>query len=247
MNIKSYLDSTYLKTAEQANVSENENNALIQNFVQETIDEKFKLVMIRPDKVALAKKLIDSQYSKVLIGTVIGFPEGTNTIEEKVLEAKQAIKDGADELDFVVNFEAFKLGDIDLVKKEVLQGTQLALQHNKTIKWIIEIAALNGAQIIQLTSLIKNVVVANFKENEFENVFVKSSTGFYKTLNDLPNGATFPAIIAMLENAFPLSVKASGGIKTKEEALEMIKLGVKRIGTSSAKAISEGIESSGDY
>jgi deoxyribose-phosphate aldolase len=247
MNIKSYLDSTYLKTAEQANVSENENNALIQNFVQETIDEKFKLVMIRPDKVALAKKLIDSQYSKVLIGTVIGFPEGTNTIEEKVLEAKHAIKDGADELDFVVNFEAFKLGDIDLVKKEVLQGTQLALQHNKTIKWIIEIAALNGAQIIQLTSLIKNVVVANFKENEFENVFVKSSTGFYKTLNDLPNGATFPAIIAMLENAFPLSVKASGGIKTKEEALEMIKLGVKRIGTSSAKAISEGIESSGDY
>jgi deoxyribose-phosphate aldolase len=247
MNIKSYLDSTYLKTAEQANVSENENNALIQNFVQETIDEKFKLVMIRPDKVALAKKLIDSQDSKVLIGTVIGFPEGTNTIEEKVLEAKQAIKDGADELDFVVNFEAFKLGDIDLVKKEVLQGTQLALQHNKTIKWIIEIAALNGAQIIQLTSLIKNVVVANFKENEFENVFVKSSTGFYKTLNDLPNGATFPAIIAMLENAFPLSVKASGGIKTKEEALEMIKLGVKRIGTSSAKAISEGIESSGDY
>ena len=247
MNIKSYLDSTYLKTAEQANVSENENNALIQNFVQETIDEKFKLVMIRPDKVALAKKLIDSQDSKVLTGTVIGFPEGTNTIEEKVLEAKQAIKDGADELDFVVNFEAFKLGDIDLVKKEVLQGTQLALQHNKTIKWIIEIAALNGAQIIQLTSLIKNVVVANFKENEFENVFVKSSTGFYKTLNDLPNGATFPAIIAMLENAFPLSVKASGGIKTKEEALEMIKLGVKRIGTSSAKAISEGIESSGDY
>jgi deoxyribose-phosphate aldolase len=247
MNIKSYLDSTYLKTAEQANVSENENTALIQNFVQETIDEKFKLVMIRPDKVALAKKLIDSQDSKVLIGTVIGFPEGTNTIEEKVLEAKQAIKDGADELDFVVNFEAFKLGDIDLVKKEVLQGTQLALQHNKTIKWIIEIAALNGAQIIQLTSLIKNVVVANFKENEFENVFVKSSTGFYKTLNDLPNGATFPAIIAMLENAFPLSVKASGGIKTKEEALEMIKLGVKRIGTSSAKAISEGIESSGDY
>ena len=146
-----------------------------------------------------------------------------------------------------MNFEAFKLGEIDLVKKEVLQGTSLALQNNKTIKWIIEIAALNGAQIIQLTALIKNVVVANFKEKEFENVFVKSSTGFYKTLNNLPNGATFPAIIAMLENAFPLPVKASGGIKTKEEALEMIKLGVKRIGTSSAKAISEGVETSGGY
>ena len=247
MNIKSYLDSTYLKTAKQAKISEKENTVLVQNFVQETINEKFKLVMIRSDKVTLAKKLIVAQSSKVLIGTVIGFPEGTNTIEEKVLEAKQAIKDGADELDFVVNFEAFKLGEIDLVKKEVLQGTSLALQNNKTIKWIIEIAALNGAQIIQLTALIKNVVVANFKEKEFENVFVKSSTGFYKTLNNLPNGATFPAIIAMLENAFPLPVKASGGIKTKEEALEMIKLGVKRIGTSSAKAISEGVETSGGY
>lgn len=247
MNIKSYLDSTYLKTADQANVSEKENIVLVQNFVQETIDEKFKLVMIRPDKVALAKKQIESQNSKVLIGTVIGFPEGTNTIEQKLIEAQQAITDGADELDFVVNFEAFKLGDIELVKNEVLQGTKLGLENHKTVKWIIEIAALNGAQIIQLTSLIKNVVVANFKEKEFENVFVKSSTGFYKTLNGLPNGATFPAIIAMLENAFPLPVKASGGIKTKEEALEMIKLGVKRIGTSSAKAISEGVETSGSY
>ena len=247
MNIKQYLDSTYLKTAEQARISEKENTVLVQNFVQETIDENFKLVMIRPDKVALAKKLIDSQNSKVLIGTVIGFPEGTNTIEEKLAEAKQAIKDGADELDFVVNFEAFKSGELELVKEEVLQGTKLGLQHHKTVKWIIEIAALNGAQIIQITSLIKNVVVANFKEKDFENVFVKSSTGFYKTFDGLPNGATFPAIIAMLENAFPLSVKASGGIKTKEEALEMIKLGVKRIGTSSAKAISEGVETSGSY
>ena len=247
MNIKSYLDSTYLKTAKQAKISEKENTVLVQNFVQETIDEKFKLVMIRPDKVALAKKLIIAQDSKVLVGTVIGFPEGTYTIEEKLTEAQQAIKDGADELDFVINFEAFKLGEINIVKNEVLRGTQFALQNNKTIKWIIEIAALNGAQIIQLTSLIKNVVAANFKEKEFENVFVKSSTGFYETLDGSPNGATFPAIIAMLENAFPLPVKASGGIKTKEDALEMIKLGVKRIGTSSAKAISEGVETSDNY
>lgn len=247
MNIKTYLDSTYLKTAEQANLSEKENTVLVQNFVQETIDEHYKLVMIRPDKVAMAKKLIVAQNSKVLVGTVIGFPEGTQTIEEKLEEAQQAVIDGVDELDFVVNYEAFKSGEIDLVKNEVLQGTKFGLNHNKTVKWIIEIAALNGAQIIQLTSLIKHVVVAHFKENEFENVFVKSSTGFYKTLDGLPNGATFPAIIAMLENAFPLQVKASGGIKTKEEALEMIKLGVKRIGTSSAKAISEGATVSGEY
>ena len=247
MNIKQYLDSTYLKTAQQAKLTEKANNILVENCIQEAIDEQFKLVMIRPNKVAMAKKMISDSASKVLIGTVIGFHEGTNSIEEKLKEAQKAIVDGADELDFVVNFEAFKQGELDLVKVEVLKGTMLALQHHKTVKWIIETAALNGAQIIQLTSLIKNVIVANFKENAFESVFIKSSTGFYQTAEGLPNGATFPAIIAMLENACPLSVKASGGIKTKEEALEMIKLGVKRIGTSSAKAISEGMESDGEY
>jgi deoxyribose-phosphate aldolase len=247
MNIKPYLDSTYLKTAEQAGVSEKDNLKIVQDVVQEAIVENFKLIMIRPDKVAFAKKLIEKAQSKVLIGTVIGFPEGTFSIEDKINEANQAIKDGVDELDFVINFEAFKLGKIDLVKQEVLQGTKLALAHRKKIKWIIEVAALNGSQIIQLISLIKNVVVANFTEKDFDSVFVKSSTGFYKTSNGLPNGATFPSIIAMLENAFPLQVKASGGIKTKEEALQMIQLGVKRIGSSAAKSISDGILYSGNY
>lgn len=247
MTIKSYLDATYLKTASQAHVSKKEHQNLVRDFVQEAIDEAFKLVMLRPEEIPMAKQLLVKANSKVLIGTVIGFPEGTNSLEAKLLEANQAIHDGADELDFVVNFEAFKSGEIDLVKEEVRLGTKLGLEQQKVVKWIIEVAALNGAQIIQLTTLIKNVVVSNFKEKDFENVFVKSSTGFYKTKDGLPNGATFPTIIAMLENAFPLQVKASGGIKTKEEALEMIKLGVKRIGTSSAKAIAEGASILGEY
>jgi deoxyribose-phosphate aldolase len=111
------------------------------------------------------------------------------------------------------------------------------LANDKTVKWIIEVAALTDKEIIQLSSLIKHVVVSNFKEEDFDSVFVKSSTGFYKTENDLPNGATVPAIIMMLENASPLSVKAAGGVRSFEEAAEMIRLGVKRIGTSAAKAI----------
>jgi deoxyribose-phosphate aldolase len=87
--------------------------------------------------------------------------------------------------------------------------------------------------------LIKNVVVSNFKELNFASVFVKSSTGFYITENGLPNGATIPSIILMLENATPLPVKAAGGVRTYEEAVAMIKL-VKRIGTSGAKAIANG-------
>lgn len=247
MNIKNYLDSTYLKTPEQAGLTVEENTEIVKGFVKEAIDEKFKLIMIRPDMVAMARKMISDANSKVTIGTVIGFHEGTNSLNEKLEEANLAILNGADDLDFVCNYEAFKNGDIDLIKNEILEGTKLGLQHHKIVKWIIEVAALNEKQIIQLSTLIKNVVMANFKEELYHSVFVKSSTGFYKTENNLPNGATVPAIIMMLENSSPLSVKAAGGVRTYEEAVEMINLGVKRIGTSSAKAIANGKVSNNEY
>jgi deoxyribose-phosphate aldolase len=247
MNIKSYLDSTYLKTAEQAGLSVAENTEVVKGFIQEAIDEKFKLIMIRPDMVALAKSMIVKAKSTLTIGTVISFPKGTNSLEKKIAEAAKAIEDGADDLDFVCNYEAFKKGNLDLVKEEIIVLTQLGLQHNKIVKWIIEVAALNDTQIIQLSALIKRLVVSNFKEASYPNVFVKSSTGFYKTKNNLPNGATVPTIIMMLENASPLSVKAAGGVRTYEEAIEMIQLGVKRIGTSSAKAIASGANASSEY
>ncbi len=247
MNIKNYLDSTYLKTPEQAGLSEQENTKIVRSFINEAIEEGFKLIMIRPNMVNLAHKMIKEANSNVTIGTVIGFHEGTNSLEEKLVEAQKAIDDGADDLDFVCNFEAFKKGEIDLVKKEILEGTKLGLTHHKIVKWIIEVAALTSDQIIQLSALIKNVVMSNFKEESYSSVFVKSSTGFYKTENGLPNGATVPTIIMMLENGSPLSIKAAGGVRTYDEALEMIRLGVKRIGTSSAKAIANGDTTTSDY
>ena len=247
MNIKHYLDSTYLKTAAQANLSEKENTEVVANCIQEAIDNDFKLIMIRPDKVALAKKMIQDAKSKVTIGTVIDFPLGNGTLEDKLVEAKQAIENGADDLDFVVDYEAFKRGEVDAVKEQVLQGTKLGLAHNKIVKWIIEVAALDNHQIVQLSTLIKNAVIANFTEKEYDKVFVKSSTGFYKTPEGIPNGATVPTIKLMLENSFPLPVKAAGGVRTYEEAVEMVQLGVKRIGTSAAKAIATGGISNSDY
>lgn len=247
MNIKQYLDSTYLKTAEQAGVDTIESEKIAKQFIQEAIDEQFKLIMIRPEMVAVAKEMIVEATSKVHIGTVIDFPEGKSSLEEKLNEAQQAILDGADDLDFVCNYEAFKEGDIAKVKTEILECTKLGLDNHKIVKWIIEVAALNHQQIIQLSALIKNIVMSNFKEEFYSSVFVKSSTGFYKTENDEPNGATIPTIIMMLENASPLPIKAAGGVRTLEEAMEMIKLGVKRIGTSSAKAISKGEVSKSGY
>ena len=247
MNIKPYLDSTYLKTATQAGLSAEENKIVVQSYVEEAIHEGFKLIMIRPNMVAMAKKMIVEARSKLLVGTVIGFPEGTAAIEEKLGEAQKAIDDGADDLDFVCNYRAFAEGEVTLLKNEILQGTSLALKYNKTVKWIIEVAALTYQQIIQIAALIKNVVISNFKEDSFANVFVKSSTGFYKTSKGLPNGATVPSIILMLENASPLPIKAAGGVKNYDEAIEMIKLGVKRIGTSSAKAIVAGENTTNSY
>jgi len=247
MNIKQYLDSTYLKTATQAGLSEVENSIVVKKNIQEAIDEHFKLIMIRPDMVSLAKKMITAANSTVQIGTVIDFPEGRSSVEEKLQEAIQAIENGADDLDFVCNYEAFKEGNLDLVKDEILKCTQLGLENGKVVKWIIEVAALDDKQIIQLSAFIKNIVVSNFKEEFYPSVFVKSSTGFYKTENNLPNGATVPSIIMMLENASPLPVKAAGGVRTYEEAIEMIRLGVKRIGTSGAKSIANGQNSNSEY
>ncbi|MDR7209174.1 deoxyribose-phosphate aldolase [Flavobacterium piscis] len=247
MNIKQYLDSTYLKTADQAGLSEEENDIVVKNAIFEAIQEGFKLIMIRPEKVALAKEMILMANSNLLIGTVIDFPEGKSDIETKLKEANQAIENGADDLDFVCNYTAFKNGETDLVKEEILIATQIGLASNKTVKWIIEVAALNNKEIIQLSTLIKNIVITNFKEEDYASVFVKSSTGFYETQNNLPNGATIPAIIMMLENVSPLPVKAAGGIKSYNEAIEMIRLGVKRIGTSAAKNIANGENTTNQY
>ncbi|RZJ31044.1 MAG: deoxyribose-phosphate aldolase [Flavobacterium sp.] len=245
-DIRQYLDATYLKTAEQAGIPEKENQRVAEGFIKEAIGEHFKLIMIRPEMVQTAKKMIAKAGSNVLVGTVIDFPKGQSPLQAKLEEAEKAIADGADELDFVCNYEAFKNGETDLVREEILEGTKLCIDHLKTVKWIIEVAALSEKEIAQLSSLIKNVVVSNFT-GHYNEVFVKSSTGFYPTENGKPNGATRDTITIMLNNAAPLPVKAAGGVRTYEEAVEMISLGVKRIGTSSAKAIAEGGASESGY
>lgn len=247
MDIRQFLDATYLKTIEQSGLSESEHLQVVKDFISETIKCEFKLVMIRPDMVKIARKMIDKANSKVLVGTVIDFPTGTGDIDSKLKEAEIAIKNGVDELDFVCNYNAFKEGNSALIKEEIRICTQFGLNHHKVVKWIIEVAALTDKEIIQISALIKNIVMQCFKEDYYQQVYVKSSTGFYVTENNKPNGATLPTIKMMLENASPLSIKAAGGVRTYDEALEMIRLGVKRIGTSAAKTIVDGGASSSSY
>lgn len=236
-SIKEYLDSTYLKTAEQAGISEDENKKITRDLVLQAINNKFKVAMILPQYVAMARNILFDAKSKTLLGTVIDFPEGKSNLDDKLMEAATAILDGADELDFVVNYNAFRFGDFDLVRQEVLECSRICLVNKRAVKWIIETAALNNEEIASITRLIREVIVENFDVNQFQSVYVKSSTGFFKTENDKPNGATIETISIMIANATPLQVKASGGIKTKEQAIEMINLGVQRIGTSAAATI----------
>lgn len=247
MNINQYLDSTYLKTPSQANISQKETQQKVFELIDEAIINNFKLVMIRPDFVSVAKERISKANSDVLVGTVIGFHEGTTSIENKLKEAQKAIDDHADELDFVVNYTAFLEGKINLVKSEIFKGTKLGLDNNKIVKWIIEIAALNNQQIIAITQLIRDVILHNFGEENADKVFVKSSTGFFKTENNKPNGATFEAMQLIADNAKPLQIKAAGGVRSYADAKKMIHLGVTRIGTSSAKLISEGGQTKDNY
>lgn len=247
MNVNQYLDSTYLKKAEQAGISEEATEENVKELVNEAIENNFVLAMIRPKHVAMAREMVKNANSKTLIGTVIGFHEGTYDINDKLVEAQQAVNDDVDELDYVINYPAFKEEKINLVKAEVYKGTKLALDNNKVAKWIIEIAALTNEEIISITQLIRDVVLDNFGEENAAKVFVKSSTGFFKTEEGKPNGATFEAMQLIVENAKPLPAKAAGGVKNYEDAVKMVEMGVTRIGTSSAKLIADGGNVTGGY
>lgn len=246
MELKKYLDSTYLKTPSQAGISEEETFKKVQELTQQAMDYGFYAVMIRPEYINNIRRMLDAESSEVKLGTVIAFPEGTVSTKEKLDEAAQAVRDGADELDFVLNYKDYLEGNHANVAKEIQICTGLVLEQGKVIKWIIECAALTEEQMADITKLIRSIAEEKFP-NQVGKIFVKSSTGFYKTKDGSPNGATQENISILLNNAGPLPVKAAGGIRTTAEAEEMIKMGVKRIGTSSAKAIVEGEEADDGY
>jgi|TARA_R110001592_G_scaffold251328_3_gene514004 deoxyribose-phosphate aldolase len=246
-DIGDYIDSTYLKTPEQAGIGEEETDLIIFDTIQDAIDHNMKLVMIRPEYVKSAREFIDSQGANVLVGTVIGFPNGDNSIGEKFDEAIKAIKDGADELDYVVNYKDFKNGDLDTIRYEVSEGTIIGVDEGKVVKWIIESAALTSDQIAELTRLISEIVIQSVGEEKAKNVFVKTSTGFFKPEDGSPGGATEDAVSIMSANSGPLKVKASGGIYSREDLNRMVDAGASRIGTSAGLDIIKGRKANTDY
>ena len=228
VNISTYLDSTFLKTSSELGVSDLELETLVTSIINEAIDYEFKCIMIRPMFVSLAKQIKDERKSKINIGTVVDFPLGLNPVNIKIEEAKIAIKNGVRELDFVCDYNTFKRGNYAIFDEAIFKCTQLALNNKLVVKWIIETGALSKKEIKLITKRISDIVSDNFFDN-ISNVFIKTSTGYYGGY-----GATVKDVKAIKSVAGNLQIKASGGVSSLKDCLEMIKAGASRIGTSKA-------------
>ena len=228
VNIAGYLDSTYLKTSAEAGVSEIETKEIVINAIKEAIDAKFACIMIRSEFIAIAKELIEKSKSKLKIGTVVDFPFGNSTTEQKIIEAKSAIESGAYDIDYVCDYNAFKRGAFAKFDSDILEGTKIVLGNKKIVKWIIETGALSADEIRNIAKRISTLVQSNFPKNA-NKVFIKTSTGYYGGY-----GATVKDVKIIKLVAGNLQLKASGGMSNLKDCLEMIKAGATRIGTSKA-------------
>lgn len=213
MNLKSYIDHTKLGPI----VTKKD----VEKLCLEAKEYGFKAVCVSPVWVSYAKKILKD--SPVLVATVIGFPHGANLSSVKAFETKEAYQDGADEFDMVINVAALKEGNYQLVLDDIKAVLKAAL--GKTVKVIIETCYLTEEEIIKASQL-----ALEAKAN-----FVKTSTGFG------PRGASVKDI-EIIDEVLKgqIEIKASGGIKTYEEALEMIEAGATRIGASKGIEIING-------
>ena len=181
----------------------------------------FKSVCVNPANVSLAKELLRG--SDVLVCTVIGFPLGANTQEVKAFETIQAIADGADEVDMVINIGAAKEHNFELVYQDILAVVDAA--DGVLVKVILETCYLTDEEIVECSKMALKAGAD----------FVKTSTGFGT------GGATVAAVKLMRETVGDaMGVKASGGIHNKEDYENMVEAGASRIGTSSGVKIIEG-------
>ena len=219
MKLNKLIDHTYLK----AFGTKNEINKLIE----EAIEYDFKSVCVNPFWVEHSAQLLNG--TDVLVCTVIGFPLGANTIATKVFETKDAIINGADEIDMVLNIGKAKEQDFDYIYTEVKAVREAC--PSKTLKVILETCYLTKEEI-RLTS------VASIKAGAD---FVKTSTGFGT------DGANVEDVIIMKKVAKDKEVKASGGVRSKEDLEKMITAGATRIGTSSGISLIKGETVDSDY
>jgi deoxyribose-phosphate aldolase len=192
----------------------------ILQLCNEAITHGFYGVCVSPYFVQLAKKSIGKKTIKII--TVVGFPLGYSTVGAKVEEAKKAIISGADEIDMVMNIAAFKSDDMQTVQNDIQSVVTVCHLQNKKVKVIIETAYLTDEEIIKACKICADCEVD----------FVKTSSG-YASL-----GAETRTVKLMRANLpAKIKIKAAGGIKTNEQALEFLDAGADILGCSNSLKI----------
>ncbi len=212
MEYNKYIDHTLLK-AEATSKD-------IEKLCKEARKYKFMSVCVNPSFIPLCKELLKG--SEVKICTVVGFPLGMMSAASKAFETKQALLEGADEIDMVINIGRLKEGNLDYVKQEIASLKAICKEH--VLKVIIETCLLTDEEKVTACKLAKEAGAD----------FVKTSTGFSKW------GAKKEDIELMRKAVGPeMGVKASGGISNFEEMKQMIDAGATRIGTSRGVTLME--------
>lgn len=190
----------------------------IEKLCDEALENHFASVCVHPYYVPLAYSLLKE--SNVAVCTVVGFPLGENTKETKIYEAIDAVSKGASEIDMVINISALKNKDYDYVKEEIEEIRDSI--EGKILKVIIETCYLDKKELIKMTEICNETFVN----------YIKTSTGFG------PEGVKIEDIDLINEHKNEvLEIKASGGIRDYETALEFIERGATRIGTSNGVKI----------
>lgn len=212
-DVAKYIDHTVLAASAT--------RPMIEKLCKEAAQYHFASVCVNSCWVPLCVKLLEK--SDVKVCTVVGFPLGAMATESKAFEAKTAVKAGAEEVDMVINIGFLKNHDDDLVQDDITAVKKACGKAH--LKVIIETCLLNEEEKVRACRLAK----ASGAD------FVKTSTGFST------GGATAKDIALMRKTVGPeLGVKASGGVRTYEDAIAMIEAGATRIGASSGIAIVEG-------
>lgn len=222
MNIAQYIDHTQLKPATTIHD--------LKKLCEEAIQYNFFAVCIPPPFVKNARNIINSASGNVKTATVIGFPFGYSVARAKLAEAQQAIQDGADELDVVINLVALKNKAWQYLELEMESIVEVAHARDRLVKVIIESGILTDEEIITCCEIYAKTGVD----------FLKTSTGYAE------KGATIEAVQLIRANLpSTIQIKASGGIRSYEQAEQYIKAGANRLGTSSGVAIVTGASQNG--
>jgi len=222
MNIAKYIDHTLLKPEATKKA--------VDKLCGEALEYGFYSVCINGCRVKYASELLDP--SDVKVCAVIGFPLGAMTTKIKVAETKGAISDGADEIDMVMNIGKFKDGNYEYVLNDIKSVVDAAHDKDVLVKVILETCLLENEEIEKACEL---CLEANAD-------FVKTSTGFNK------EGATLEAVAIMKKTVGERAlVKAAGGVRNYQAALDFINAGASRLGCSSSVAVVEGEEAAEGY